>query len=187
MPTQLATLAQVKDYLGNTADPVDDALLTRLTLAASELIERSCQRVFGQTTYTETRNGTGGRFMVLNNRPVTAVSSLTINGITIPQSTSFTTDGWVIESPWKVTLRGYTYRFDEGVQNVQITYTAGFATVPADLSQACCLMVGLLYKERDRMGISSKSVGGENISFTRDDMPPSVLQTVRNYSSHQLA
>jgi uncharacterized phiE125 gp8 family phage protein len=187
MATALATLAQVKEYIGNSADNTDDALLTRLITAVSELIERSSQRVFGQATYTETRNGTGGRFLVLNNRPVTAVSSLTINGITIPQSTSFTVDGWVVESPWKVTLRGYSHRFDEGVQNVQITYTAGYATVPADVAQACCLMVGLFYKERDRMGISNKTVGGENISFTKDDMPPSVMQTVRNYSTYQLA
>lgn len=182
MPTQLATLTQVKEYIGNSADNTDDALLTRLITAVSELIERSCNRVFGSTVYSEARDGNGLDFMVFSNRPVITVSSITVDGVTIPQSTNHAVAGWVLANGWKVALRG-GYTFRQGIQNVSMIYTAGFASVPADVVQACCLMVGLFYKERDRMGINSKSVGGENISFTDDDMPPSVRETVNNYRS----
>lgn len=180
MATQLATLAQVKDYIGNTADASDDALLTRLISAASDQIERACNRVFGSAVYSEARDGSGLNFMVFSNRPVIAISSVTVDGVAIPQSANAAAAGWVLASSWKVALRG-GYTFRQGIQNVSVIYTAGYATVPADLTQACCLLVGLAYKERDRMGISSKTVGGENISFTNDDLPPSVQSVIHNY------
>jgi len=37
-----------------------------------------------------------------------------------------------------------------------------------------------MYKERDRTGISSKSVGGESINFSAE-IPPSVSRTIENY------
>jgi hypothetical protein len=182
----LATLAQVKQFIGNVPDPTDDALLSRLLDASAELIERSCNRVFGATVYSETRDGNGLDFMVFSNRPVVSVGSLTINGQTVPQSTNYASGGWVLASAWKIALRD-PYRFHEGIQNVSVIYTAGFATIPPDLTQACCLLASLAYKERDRMGISSKSVGGENITFTNDDLPPSVVQTINNYRNYFVA
>lgn len=186
MTTQLATLAQVKEYIGNSADATDDALLTRLIDAASELIERSCSRVFGSASYTESRDGNGGNFIVLNYRPIISISSVTVDGKTIPQSAGPTLAGWVQGSPWKISLRGQ-YAFTEGVQNVALAYTAGFATIPADLVQSCCLLVGLGYKERDRLGLTSKGVGGESISFSSDDLPDPVSRTVNNYRNWYLA
>jgi hypothetical protein len=186
VPSALATLAQVKEFIGNSADNSDDALLTRLLNASAELIERSCSRVFGSTVYSETRDGNGLDFMVFSNRPVVSVGSLTINGQTVPQSTNYASGGWVLASAWKIALRD-PYRFHEGIQNVSIIYTAGYATIPPDLTQACCLLTSLAYKERDRMGISSKSVGGENITFTNDDLPPSVVQTINNYRNYFVA
>jgi hypothetical protein len=184
--TALATLAQLKEFIGNVPDPTDDALLSRLLDVSAELIERSCNRVFGATIYSETRDGNGLGFMVFSNRPVVSVGSLTINGQSIPQSMNHASGGWVLASSWKIALRG-AYRFHEGVQNVSITYTAGYATIPPDLTQACCLLASLAYKERDRMGIDSKTVGGETISFTKDDLPPSVMQTINNYRNHFIA
>jgi uncharacterized phiE125 gp8 family phage protein len=186
MATALATLAQLKEFIGNSADNTDDALLTRLLDASADMIERSCNRTFGATIYTETRDGNGNDFMVFSNRPVTAVGSITIDGRTIPQSTSATTAGWVLASSWRVALRGQ-YLFAEGVQNVTLTYTAGYATIPPDLTQACCLVAALAYKERDRMGISAKTIGGENISFTNDELPPSVQQAINNHRNYFVA
>lgn len=179
MATQLATLAQVKAYIGNSADGTDDALLMRLVDHASSMIERACNRVFGQATYTETRNGNGRNFLVLNNRPVTAITALSIDGKAIAQSTGIHVAGWVLSEPWKVALRNL--EFTAGIANVEITYTAGYDAIPNDINQACCLVASLAYKERDRMGIDSKSVGGETITFTNDEPPPSVRQLIENY------
>jgi uncharacterized phiE125 gp8 family phage protein len=184
MTTALATIAQVKEFIG-TADATDDALLTRLTTQAAESIERSAGRVFGTASYTETSNGTGADFLVLGNRPVTAVASVVIDGVTIPESTSSLVAGWLIASPWKIALRG-SYAFTAGVQNVTIGYTAGYATIPADLTQACVLIAALLYKQRDRLGLSSKGVGGESIAFDTVEFPPSVQATINNHSNHYM-
>ncbi|MCE2916391.1 MAG: hypothetical protein LW768_12705 [Rubrivivax sp.] len=188
MPNALATLTQLKEFIGNSADNTDDALLTRLLDASADMIERSCNRTFAATIYTETRDGNGHDFMVFSNRPVTAVGSISVDGRTIPQSTGTTTGGWVLASSWKVALRGQ-YLFTEGVQNVTMTYTAGYASnsIPPDLTQACCLVAALAYKERDRMGISAKTIGGENISFTNDELPPSAQQAINNHRNYFVA
>lgn len=184
MPTQLATLAQVKQYIGNASDATDDSLLTALIESASARIERDCSRTFDLTQYSEIHDGDGSRRLTVRNSPLVSVSSLIINGRTIPQSTAFNADGWVVASPWGLSLRGQ-YRFEFGVQNVVITYSAGYPSIPDDLSQACAAMVSLLYKERDRLGLTSKSVGGESISYTTD-MPEYVRRVIDSYRSVML-
>src|SRR5579875_3868416 len=83
----LTTLANVKSYLSPPlTTTADDALLSRLITAASQFIESWLNRTIASAAYTDTRNGTGGTRLFLRNRPVTAVSSLTIDGVAIAAS-----------------------------------------------------------------------------------------------------
>jgi hypothetical protein len=175
----LTTLARVKEYLSiATDDTADDLLLTRLIGSASSAIEVYCSRVFASATYNEVRDGTGTRKMVLRNFPVTAVSSVTINGRSIPQRPSPLSSGYTFDD-LRVALTGHV--FDEGVDNVQISYTAGLAAVPADVEQACIEAVSLRYKAKDRLGVTSKSLAGESISFSNDDFPDYVTRVLDQY------
>lgn len=175
----LTSLANVKEYLGIAADDTaDDVLLTRLINAASTAIEQYCSRTFASATYTETRDGTGTRKMTLFNFPVTAVASLTIDGKTIPVRPSPTAYGFTFDD-YLIKLTGY--EFTEGVDNVQVTYTAGLASTPYDIEQACVEAVSLRYKAKDRLGVTSKSLAGESISFTNDDFPDYVTRVLDQY------
>lgn len=181
MTTPLATLAQIKQHIGNFADATDDILLQRLALAASEFIERRCARTFGQAGYVERRNGNGLACLSLRAQPVTAVHSLSINGVAVAEATAWDGRGWALESSWRLVLLG-GLEFTRGGMNVVVSYTAGYtaATMPDDLVQACCHMAALMYKERDRIGLSSKSVGGESISYS-GDVPDVVLATIQTH------
>ncbi len=175
MADQLTTLADVTTWLRYTPDANDTALLTRLISAASAYVETWCGRSFLSASYDQFYDGTGKRLLVLNNSPVSAVASVTVNGLAIPaepapvpglpQSGFRFTDTAVI-------LDGYT--FARGLANVEVVYTAGFATVPADVEQAVIDLVALRYRELDRIGMSSQAMGGETTAFTIRDMPPQV-------------
>lgn len=181
MTTQLATLAQVKQHIGNFADATDDILLQRLALAASGFIEGRCACTFAQAGYAERRNGNGLAYLSLRARPVTAVHSLTINGVAVAEATTWDSRGWALESPWRLVLLG-GLEFTRGGMNVVVSYTAGYtaATMPDDLVQACCHLAALFYKERDRIGLSSKSVGGEAISYD-GELPEPVLLAIQTH------
>jgi uncharacterized phiE125 gp8 family phage protein len=176
--TDLTTLDSVKAWLKITGTS-DDALLKRLITASTQFITQWLNRDIFQQSYTESRNGTGGTRMSLANYPVTAVASLSIDGTTIPVSTDYTVNGYVFDSQ-QIMLRGY--RFNRGFQNVVLTYTAGYVAVPAELEQACIELLSLRYKERDRIGMTSTTVNGnETAAYFTGDMPKSVQTMLQNW------
>ena len=175
--TDLTTLPNVKAWL-QVNGTSDDALLTRLITATSDYITQWLNRQLLSGPVTDVRNGDGGRRMFLSEYPVTAVSSVTVGAISIPASTGYGSAGYLFDDRG-VTLTGY--RFDRDIKNVTINYTAGYATVPLELEQACIELISLRYRERDRIGHTSKSIQGETTAFMVKDMPPSVLTILNNY------
>ena len=173
----LATVEQVKGYLGMNCSQ-DDALLERLVVSASGYIQTWLNRELGLGQYTETLSGTDGATMMLKNTPVTDVSEVLINGLSIPLSTSAYMAGYVFDDA-HVALRGY--RFSAGMLNVSITYSAGYAQVPEEVTQACIEMVSMRYREKDRIGLTSKGLAGETIGFSQKDMADSTRHILQQF------
>jgi hypothetical protein len=173
----LTTLADVKAWLrtGQTAFPAtDDALLTRLITAASQFIQSWLNRQIAPGDWQEVRDGTGGQRLAFANFPVTAVLSLSVDGLAITPAPS---DGGYgagyVFSPIELALRGYV--FTRRAQNVIVTYTAGYAATPPDIAQACIELVCLRYLERTRIGEVSRALGGaETVSYSQQDMSDDV-------------
>ncbi len=184
----LTTLANVKGWLSPPlTTTADDALLTRLITAASQFIQTWLGRQIAQQTYTETRDGNGGRKLVFANAPVSAVTSLTIDGIAIPPAPNPTTAGYVF-SPTMLYLQGTIpgpsrdiYAFSRGFQNVVVNYSAGYPATPPETEQACIELAALRYRERDRVGQVSKNLAGEVVSFSQKDMPADVQTVLEQY------
>lgn len=181
MPTQLTTLASVKQYLG-IAGTADDALLNSLISAASGYIEQWTNRSFSVVDASMSFDGTGGAFAYARVRPVQSVSLVSIDGRDIPVSTGANSSGYYFTEDG-IGLRGYRFTRVPGAANVQINYRGGMASVPLEIAQACNEMVAIRYKERDRIGISSKGLAGESTSYTVKDMPDSVKTILGNYKS----
>ena len=180
----LTTLDDIKAWLqtGQDAFPAtDDALLARLITAASGFIERWLQRQIALGDWQEVRDGTGGQRLAFANFPVTAVLSLSIDGLAIPPAPadgSFAA-GYVF-SPTELALRGYV--FTRRAQNVFVTYTAGYAVTPPDIAQACIELVCLRYRERTRIGEVSRALGGgETVSYSQQDMSEDVKLLLSQY------
>jgi hypothetical protein len=115
--------------------------------------------------------------MMFRDYPVTAINYLKIDGQLIPASFG-QSSGYVYDS-FSIMLIGYS--FTRGFQNVELSYTAGYAVTPTEVEQACIELLSLRYKEKDRIGQVSKSIGGEVVSFSQKDMSDSIQTTLANY------
>jgi hypothetical protein len=176
MTGDLTSLANVKAWLSIQTD-TDDVVLSRLISSASQYIQSWLNRLFASQTYTERRGGTGTDVMAFADYPVTAVTSVIVDGSTIPLSNGISY-GYLFDDKFLYFIGG---RFGMSRMNVQLTYTAGYASVPLEIEQSCIELIGIRYKERQRIGENSKSIGGETVSFDVKDMPNSVKTILNNY------
>jgi hypothetical protein len=180
----LTTLADVKGWLrtGQDAFPdTDDALLARLITAASQFIQSWLGRQIAPGDWQEVRDGTGGQQLAFANFPVSAVLSLSIDGIVIPPAPS---DGGYgagyVFTPTELALRGYL--FTRRAQNVIVSYTAGYQATPPDIAQATIELVAMRYLERTHIGEVSRALGGaETVSYSTQDMSDDVKLALSQY------
>jgi hypothetical protein len=204
----LTNLADVKAWL-RTADSsfptTDDVLLSQLITSASSWIQNQITRDIASNDYEELRDGTGSQEFVFANTPVTAVLLVAIPALNLvippvptvvlmpsPASTptpvtvsfsnpSFGAPGYLF-TPTKLVIRGYW--IPRAPLALLLQYTAGFATVPADLQQACKELVAARYRvERDHPGIVSTVMQpATTVSYSQKDCNAFVRATINKYS-----
>jgi hypothetical protein len=198
----LTTLTDVKAWLqtGQNAFPAtDDALLTRLITAASQYIQTWLNRQIALQDWIEVRDGIGNALGPIEARyqfavfPVSAVSLVVVDGLTIPPIpasppgppgiaaiSAFATQAGYLFSPTQLVIRGYAVPRKAGCVTMQ--YTAGYAVTPPDLAQACIELVTLRYRERSRIGEVSRAIGGgETVSYSQKDMSDSIKTLIQQY------
>ena len=164
----LTTLATVKDWLGiPSGDTSKDARLSRLITSSSARIVGWLGRGILSASYSETYSGVGNARLGLRNYPVIAIASLTVDGVTVPAASGSPPAGGYtvahVGSPVVtgafINLSGYC--FTRGADNVAPVYTAGYATVPADIEQAAIELVQtILGRQSVDQNVSSESVSG---------------------------
>jgi Phage gp6-like head-tail connector protein len=180
----LTNLADVKAWLQVGQNPfpdTDDLLLSRLITAASGFIESWLGRQIASADWLEMRDGSGGQLLAFANFPVSSVLSLSIDGIDIPPAPDDGGFGAGYSfTPTELALRGYV--FTRRAQNVIVTYTAGYAATPPDISQACIELVCQRYRERSRIGEMSKALStGETIRYSQQDMSEDIKTLLSQY------
>lgn len=173
----LTTLASFKAYAGVTG-AADDTVISAMISAYSAYVQQWLNRNILSQAYTDTYNGRDHIAQMLPQWPVTAVTSVTIDGVSIPARTAVPGSGYFTDGE-SVILSGYS--FARGRANVVISYTAGYATVPLELAQAVNELVNLRYKLRDKQEWSSKTLAGETVSLVTKDMPDSVRTILNNW------
>ena len=176
-PADLCTLADLKAWL-NIGSTTDDVLLQRLLTAASVFMQSWMSATIPSASYTEVRDGTGSDTLVLGNTPVTAVTSVTVNGLVQTLSPDGIQPGYLF-SDSAIFLVGT--HFPIGRRNVTVAYTAGYNPIPFDLAQECISLAAWKYREKSRIGQTGTGMGPEHISFSLKDMPDSTLTLMQQY------
>lgn len=186
----LISIAEYKVWSGISGTS-QDALLTVLVDAVSMEVRRWCDRNttngFESMSRTERYDGNDEQTIQLMEWPVTAVTSVTVytaggdSDVLDTDTYRFDGDSGVLSridprlARFPVTAFGTVNStfsvqpwFERGFNNIEVIYTGGYATIPADLKMACYRLTDLAYAARGRnMGIQSESLGG--YSYTNMD------------------
>lgn len=173
-----ASIDEVKTYLGINGTS-DDGLITRLIEAATTMMNQCMNRNPLSTVYTQTFDGSGNARQVTSFWPVTAVSSVSVDGVARQAAASFGAVGYRFDD-YSIILNNDV--FPKGIQNVTISYTAGAVAVPADLTQACVDIASESYRRRTRVGETSKSLAQGTTSYNIKDIPDHVKVVLSSYT-----
>ncbi len=181
-PDDLCTLAELKAWLpnqGNNDDTTLQGLITNASLQVLQYIDRPHILASVLGTVAENYDGNDSDRLLPRQFPIISVGSVTIDNVPVQQATSPVAAGFLWDQR-RVLLRGF--RFNRGVQNVQISYTAGYSSVPLDLKQAAIEAFALAYRQRVRIGEKSNSLSGQvTLSFDMSDVPPRSLSIFNQY------
>lgn len=136
----LISLSYLQTYMNSTNNPT---LQQQVIEAATQAIQSFCNRTFSSTTYAEYHDGPGDRSLLLRQRPVITLTSVTIlpfgdNPQVVPGSEFIVgvNTGLISFLP-SSSYGSYFFYGHENESKYLIDYTAGYLTIPADLQQAC--------------------------------------------------
>jgi hypothetical protein len=97
----LCTVAEVNDWIGEGSDTIDNDIIQRtITNLSRKATDAVCHRRFLSNVHTITNiryDGGGRDTLIVRDYPIISVSSLTINGSSIPQSTDYIREGFTID------------------------------------------------------------------------------------------
>jgi hypothetical protein len=129
----LTDLATVKKYITNVSTNSDNVLAGLVSSESQTFLDEIGRLNLESASYSEVRSGTGSKFIQLMNFPVTAITSLGINGCPLSLSTAWNMKGYIFDANGKLTLICFAFLYGRG--NIAVSYTAGYApiTVTAEL------------------------------------------------------
>jgi hypothetical protein len=173
----LVTLAEAKGFLGETTSYLDTEL-ELLIKTATSVIRRAIDPIEYTAYEDEAYNGNGQARLQLRHWPLEDPDQT--REVKIGEADVTASCKW---DP-QVGVLYYEAGFPGGVQNVTVSYSAGYAqTCPDDLKGACLMLVKF-YAKSDLMARSVFFEGGGGMGAERA-MPAQVLDILRNYPSYQ--
>ena len=161
MGKNLVTKAEYKTYAGITSTN-QDAEIDLLIPKVSELVKSYCRRSFidGLDDTLVQRSNGGFEKIILSEGPVTQILSVqasTNYGQTYTDLVEYT--DWVLDSEDNTIMSLSPQGFERAVNGYQVTYFAGYETVPEDLKLAVLDLV-TYYRKNDASVHNNRTPGG---------------------------
>lgn len=177
----LTTRVKVKRALGVpiAVTQHDDFIDTLLEVADQEIIAYCGMASLTQTTATSEPYNVPTTYqneIMLRNFPVISVGSVVSGGSTL-SATSY----YVDDRTGVLRLTDYSRYFPTGVHKVKVTYTYGYATVPADLAHAATLVCIGHFNATRHAGMKSEGANGYRYSLADGGVPKSAKSILARY------
>jgi uncharacterized phiE125 gp8 family phage protein len=185
----LISLSDARAWLKITAvDATVDAALESLINQISVAITNYVGRKFLQASYTEYYDGDGRDRVILNNFPVSALTSLHDDpDRQFGASTLIDTTNIILDSAAGI-VRVYRGKpsFLYGVANIKAVYTAGYtlANIPHDIQLAARLTVADYYQSRyvnKRYRQTAETIADRTIQYQDAAFPPEAKQILEHH------
>lgn len=168
MGLPLVTRAEYKAYVGITS-PTQDATIDALIPRVSELVKTYCRRTFVDhvnDSTTETTSGGYGNTLMVKEYPILSVSSVDFSsdyGQTYTALEEYVDYAVDVENGSIVCIP-HTDEWVKYINGYQITYTAGYEVIPADLKLAVFDLI-TYYIKNDAAIHSPKAPGTNSVQI----------------------
>jgi hypothetical protein len=158
----IITLIQLKNYLGLT-DTSEDTRLNFIVGGVNAFVEKYCNRKFEETTYTrELYDAPGSNALILKQRPIVELTEIRIDGEVYDERDAIYNPGY-----WYNANAGIVYRdspWPRGRGCIEVSYTAGYDTIPDDLLFATLELAAYYRNVSARSGLN-ESLGSYSYSI----------------------
>jgi len=135
---------------------------------------------FLSKSYTEYYDGKGINFLVPHNKPITAVDVIYDD-----YDWSWASDSTKDSDTYRIVDKMYIALksgiFVDAAQNVKITYTAGYATIPEDLRLVCIKEVTRDFDRRYEADIASVTLDDGTVAFVEKGLLKSREEVLDRY------
>lgn len=142
----LVSVADVKESLGiPSSNTASDNLITRKVNQATEMIENFTGRRFALTTYTDSEyDATNSDQLILKQRPITTFTRLQARDSSLNENDWSTIDSELYFVDSSAGVLDLNFRATGRWNRYRVTYTAGYATIPADIAEAAASLAAFL-------------------------------------------
>ena len=196
----LTTLTKARSYLGLGTDTSKDTDIEDLIERASDFLKSQTNRNFAKANYTEKKEGNNTDRIMLENYPVTAITSCTYNDVALTLDTDYELEAAAgilyKEDLWYKTgvYAGLADRIAFAKKNITVVYTAGYVlpgaataqiprTLPYDIEEACIQLVQFYFKT-DISNFSTVFGEGGQV-FRPSALPSHVKLIINNYKKRR--
>jgi hypothetical protein len=166
----IAGYDEVLEYLNIPASSANENEIRRYIDAATDLAEQYCGVVLGRRTYTSELYDGGAEFIRIRNPKVVSVTSVYENGALL-NSGQYVMDYtgqrlYRIGSGTLYATNSYGY-FTAGMNNVSVTYVAGYANPPMSAKQGVLEIIRHLWTtQRGAMNVMGRQLAGDELYST---------------------
>lgn len=180
----LISTETLQDYLGVSGelwDSDENDFAINLINAASDRANTLTHRKLASRTHTSVKlDGSGRDIVVLPEYPVTAISELRID-----TAREFGASSIIDSDDYEYYEDGrlfYPYIFPHARRCVQVTYTAGYTTVPYDLQQAIVEACAYVWKRMKSRSIGTRSTTADGVTTQYEiDIPMPAMRVFTSY------
>jgi len=204
--TDVATLIEYANLLSPTTEigDIGQECISGFSNSFYRYAGRTAGIFSSVMSFDEFYDGSGSDLLYLDNSPIVSVTSLSVNGGAVPQSTGANTPGWFIDrnkgsikmrsnsgaqgaatfanTDWATFTGLPPYRFIRGRGNIEVSYTAGYSSVPPDLLVAALKQCTVWLNRRLREDEKSRNMPNVGTtSYAPWAWSPDVMQIAAQY------
>lgn len=176
----LVSLSNFKSYIGVSGSDSDDVLNIILDWASS-MVESYIGRTLASATYTYLHNWDGQVRIVLEQYPVSSITSVDYNTGTIETPVWETVDEnkYSLDTEeWQI---NFTMPLNRWFNNYKVVYVAGYDTIPNDIQLAVMKLWARYWNTRSSDGISSETVNADTLAYDTSMIPNDILVVLDSY------
>ena len=173
----LCGISDVKETLGITTNTQDNLIIRKIN-QATKIIQNYCDNTFSNQTYTETYNGSPqGRTLVLRHSPVISLTSLSYRNTSLNESNFSAVDTNLYFLDNNSGSINFLDSFWGDWSEWQVVYSAGYSSIPADVSEACVTLACYLFQNPiSGQGVHMIQEGARRVQYQMDTKSTNLIE-----------